>query len=71
MMRGPGRIPWMSMAPSNTAAGAEPGIARVNTGIIAPGTQALFPVSEAMSPSIEPLPNISLSAGLAPRFAKS
>ena len=33
----------------------------VSTGITAPGTQALSPVSAAIKPSIEPLPNFSFS----------
>ena len=49
------------MAASSTAAGAEPGTASVSTGITAPGTQALSPVSAAIRPSIEPLPNFSFS----------
>ena len=61
MMSGPGRTPWISMAPSSTAAGAEPGMASVSTGMIAPGTQALLPVSAAMTPSTDPLPNFSFS----------
>ena len=42
-------------------------MASVSTGMIAPGTQALSPVSAAISPSIEPLPNFSFS--LLTRFA--
>ena len=57
----------MSIAAIKTAAGAEPGIASVSTGITAPGTHALSPVSAAISPSIEPLPNFSGS--LLARFA--
>lgn len=49
------------MAAISTAAGAEPGMASVSTGIIAPGTQALSPVSAAMRPSMEPLPYSSFS----------
>src|SRR5512135_658465 len=59
MMSGPGRTPWMIIAAISTAAGAEPGIASVSTGITAPGTHALSPVSAAIRPSIEPLPNFS------------
>src|SRR5690606_34148027 len=61
MISGPGRMPWMNSAASSTAAGAEPGTASVSTGISAPGTAALLPVSAAMSPSTEPLPNLSRS----------
>ena len=61
MIIGPGRMPWMIIAAISTAAGAEPGIASVSTGITAPGTQALSPVSAAIRPSIEPLPNFSFS----------
>ena len=61
MIVGPGRTPWISMAASSTAAGAEPGTASVSTGMTAPGTQALSPVSAAISPSTEPLPNFSRS----------
>ncbi len=59
MIIGPGRTPWISIAAIRTAAGAEPGIASVSTGIIAPGTHALSPVSAAIRPSIEPFPNFS------------
>ncbi len=61
MISGPGRTPWISMAAISTAAGAEPGIASVSTGITAPGTQALSPVSAAMRPSTEPLPKSAFS----------
>ena len=61
MIIGPGRTPWISIAAISTAAGADPGMASVSTGIMAPGTQALSPVSAAISPSIEPLPNFSFS----------
>ncbi len=64
MISGPGRIPWMNIAASSTAAGADPGTASVSSGMIAPGTAALLPVSEAISPSGAPLPNCSRS-GLA------
>ncbi len=53
--------PWISIAAMSTAAGAEPGTASVSTGMMAPGTQALSPVSAAISPSIEPLPYFSFS----------
>ena len=61
MISGPGLTPWISIAASSTAAGAEPGTASVSTGMTAPGTQALSPVSAAIRPSIEPLPNFSFS----------
>ena len=61
MIIGPGLTPWISIAAISTAAGAEPGICNVSTGMIAPGTQALSPVSAAISPSIEPLPYNSFS----------
>ncbi|MCY1547122.1 hypothetical protein D9M68_831580 [compost metagenome] len=61
MIIGPGRTPWMIIAAISTAAGAEPGMASVSTGIMAPGTQALSPVSAAIRPSTEPLPNFSCS----------
>jgi hypothetical protein len=67
MIIGPGRTPWISIAAISTAAGAEPGMPSVSTGMIAPGTQALSPVSAAISPSIDPLPNFSGS--LLARFA--
>jgi len=50
-----------NIAASSTVAGAEPGTAKVRTGMMAPGTQALSPVSAAIRPSIEPLPNFSFS----------
>jgi hypothetical protein len=58
---GPGFSPWIIMAAISTAAGAEPGTASVRTGMMAPGTQALSPVSAAISPSTLPLPNFSFS----------
>ena len=61
MMSGPGCTPWMIIAAISTAAGAEPGTASASTGMIAPGTQALSPVSAAIRPSTEPLPNWSRS----------
>ena len=61
MIMGPGLTPWISMAAISTAAGAEPGICKVSTGMMAPGTQALSPVSAAIRPSMEPLPNFSFS----------
>ncbi len=61
MISGPGLTPWMIIAAISTAAGAEPGMASVSTGIIAPGTQALSPVSAAIRPSTEPLPYCSFS----------
>jgi hypothetical protein len=59
MIIGPGLMPWMIIAASSTAAGAEPGMASVSTGITAPGTQALSPVSAAIRPSTLPLPKVS------------
>src|SRR4030095_5066664 len=59
MIIGPGRTPWISIAAISTAAGAEPGVPIVRTGIIAPGTHALSRVSAAIKPSIDPLPNFS------------
>ena len=67
MIIGPGCTPWISIAAIKTAAGADPGMASVSTGMTAPGTQALSPVSAAIRPSIEPLPNSSGS--LLARFA--
>lgn len=61
MIIGPGLTPWISMAAISTAAGAEPGICSVSTGMMAPGTQALSPVSAAIRPSTEPLPNFAFS----------
>ncbi len=61
MMSGPGRMPWMNSAASSTAAGADPGTASVSTGMRAPGTAALLPVSAAIRPSTDPLPNLSFS----------
>src|SRR5690606_30933849 len=61
MISGPGRMPWMNSAAKSTAAGADPGTASVSTGMRAPGTAALLPVSAAISPSTEPLPNLSFS----------
>ena len=49
------------MAAISTAAGAEPGSASVSTGMMAPGTEAASPVSAAIRPSMEPLPNFSFS----------
>ena len=51
MIIGPGRMPWISMAASSTAAGAEPGTASVSAGMMAPGMAALLPVSAAIRPS--------------------
>ncbi len=47
------------MAASSTAQGAEPGIANASAGMMPPGTDALSPVSAAISPSIDPLPYFS------------
>ncbi len=58
---GPGWAPWMIIAAINTAAGAEPGIASASAGISAPGMAALSPVSAAIRPSTDPLPNSSRS----------
>ena len=49
----------MNIAAISTAEAAEPGIASVSVGIIAPGITALSPVSAAISPSWLPLPNSS------------
>ena len=49
----------MNMAAISTAEAAEPGMASVSVGIIAPGTTALSPVSAAIRPSWLPLPNSS------------
>ena len=43
------------------AAWVEPGMARVSMGIIAPGMQALFAVSEQARPSKLPLPKFARS----------
>ena len=69
MSSGPGRMPCSHIAPSRTAAGALPGTASESTGTMAPPMQALSPVSAAMSPSFEPLPNSS--GCLLDRLAKS
>ena len=58
---GPGCAPWMIIAAISTAAGAEPGMPRASAGISAPGMAALSPVSAAIRPSTEPLPNFSRS----------
>ena len=49
------------MAAISTAAGADPGNAKVSTGMMAPGTRGASPVSAAIRPSIEPLPYFSFS----------
>ena len=57
----------MIIAAISTAEGAEPGIASASAGMMPPGIDALSPVSAAISPSMEPLPNSSFS--LLARFA--
>src|SRR5664279_2186899 len=53
-------MPWMIIAAMSTAEGAEPGMPSASAGMMWPGIDAMSPVSAAMSPSIEPLPNSSL-----------
>ena len=56
---GPGITLFNMSAPSNIMAGGEPGMPNVSSGTKAPPMQALFAVSAAISPSIEPSPNFS------------
>jgi hypothetical protein len=49
------------IAAISTAEGAEPGMPSASAGMIPPGIEALSPVSAAMRPSMEPLPNNSFS----------
>src|SRR6059058_4028046 len=56
---GPGCTPWMIMAAISTAEGAEPGMPSAREGMMWPGIDDMSPVSAAISPSIEPLPNFS------------
>ncbi len=58
---GPGWMPWMIIAASSTAEGAEPGMPSASAGMMWPGTEAMSPVSAAIRPSIEPLPKSSFS----------
>jgi hypothetical protein len=67
MIIGPGRTPWMNIAASSTAAGAEPGTASVSTGMMAPGTAALLPVSAACSPRVALAEALGRPAGAARR----
>ena len=56
---GPGMRPWTRNAPSIMAVMGSPGIPSVRTGIRAPPVTELLDDSEAMTPSIWPLPNFS------------
>ena len=58
---GPGWMPWMIIAAISTADGAEPGMPSARQGMMWPGIEAMSPVSAAIRPSIEPLPNSSFS----------
>ena len=51
----------MIMAAISTADGAEPGMPSASAGMMWPGIDAMSPVSAAIRPSIEPLPNFSFS----------
>src|SRR5215210_6088169 len=56
---GPGCTPWMIMAAISTADGAEPGMPSARQGMMWPGIDDMSPVSAAIRPSMEPLPNFS------------
>ena len=56
---GPGRSPCSVRAPNNNAVVASPGMPKVIRGTIAPPIDALLAASEAMIPSIIPVPNFS------------
>src|SRR5438067_1891085 len=58
---GPGCTPWMIIAAISTAEGAEPGMPSARQGMMCPGIDDMSPVSAAIRPSIEPLPNFSFS----------
>ena len=58
---GPGCTPWMIIAAISTADGAEPGMPSARHGMMWPGIDDMSPVSAAIRPSIEPLPNCSFS----------
>ena len=58
---GPGKIPWINNPPSNTAAVGDPGIDRVSSGTTDGPTIALLAASAAITPSLWPVPNFSLS----------
>ena len=51
----------MIIAAISTADGAEPGMPSASAGMMWPGIDAMSPVSAAIRPSIEPLPNCSFS----------
>src|SRR5215208_4731003 len=51
----------MIIAAINTAEGAEPGMPSARHGMMWPGIDDMSPVSAAIRPSIEPLPNFSFS----------
>ena len=51
----------MIIAAISTADGAEPGMPSARHGMMWPGIDAMSPVSAAIRPSIEPLPNCSFS----------
>ena len=57
--QGPGEIPWMVSPPKNIAVTVFPGIPMVSGGIREPPITALLEVSEAIIPSIIPVPNFS------------
>src|SRR4051812_1239298 len=56
---GPGCTPWMIMAAMSTADGAEPGMPSASDGMMWPGMDDMSPVSAAIRPSMDPLPNFS------------
>ena len=62
---GPGATFSAISAPSRIAVVPEPGIPRVSRGTKEPVQAALFAVSGAASPLIDPLPNSSCSSPLA------
>ena len=55
----PGTNPCRVSAPNITAALAEPGIPKANSGISEPPTMELFAHSDAITPSGMPVPNFS------------
>src|SRR5699024_1718228 len=56
---GPGCKPYNISAPKSIAVEAEPGIPKVNNGIIDPEVAALLEASGATNPGICPFPNFS------------
>src|SRR5574344_2347844 len=53
--KGPGVIPWSIKPPKIIAVTVSPGIPNVSKGIKAPPMEALLEVSEAITPSMQPV----------------